>query len=112
LIEILSYECICHDLEECGLELFVLRLNKIKKTWHVFGCLNWGHVTLRETVQKNEVGATEVVLPQVLNALLTRLHSVYNHVVKLWTGCRDSNIVLLVDGTKVSESTVEAINTS
>ncbi|KAK5200613.1 hypothetical protein LTR41_012262, partial [Exophiala xenobiotica] len=59
----------------------------------------------------DEVGTSQVVLAQILDALLTDFDVVNNHVFQRRTSRRYGDVKFLIDSPEISKPSMETINT-
>lgn len=117
LIEIISNKRVAQRIVEPGEKLGVVDLDEIDESLSRFGKLQAAcsrastHMLAPFLlfVERYERGRPNAALLQVLDALLSRVDRVDDHVIERTARGRDGNIVAFVDGAQVTETTVKAV---
>lgn len=117
LIEIISNKRVSQRIIERGEKLGVVDLNEIDESLSRFGKLQSSssraptHILAPFLlfIKRYERGRPHTALLQVLDALLSRVDRVDDHVIERTACGRDGNVVAFVDGAQVTETTVKAV---
>ena len=107
--QVLRNQCVLDSFVEGGSKLGFLGFDEVEESGDVFRGLGGFWCDTRELLQHHERGATDVVLPKVLNTRLRLFDGVHHEMIERSRRCRDSNVVLLWNGSEIPEATLDGM---
>ena len=108
LVQVVGDESVRERLVERGREAGLLRFDEIEETRYILWSLNLVHTAIAEFVEDDERRPADLLATEVLDASLTLLDGVHDHVAELTTGSGDSHIILVGDGSQTSQTPLQS----